>query len=439
LSSYWIYKFANNGNAYANWQYVGQNGTINSGEGYTLKGSGTASENQNYIFTGKPNNGTITSTVAAGNINLSGNPYASALDADDFINDNLASTTGTLYFWEHYTTNNTHILREYQGGYAARNLVGGTPPVSPAGISGLGSSTRIPERYIPVGQGFFVVGSATGGTITFNNDQRDFVKENEANSNIMFKQKTSIVAKKNDANTNSNFKKIRLGFTSSENYHRQILLGFMKNKATSGIDAGYDALHIDNQPSDMYFVNNGIKLNIQGEGNFNENSNYPLGVKIKTDGMVLFSIDDTEKFNNQKMYIYDNLTNIYHNITTTPLTINLTAGVYDNRFSLRFKKINNHSNDDNDNDKMATTNEADVKVYAHNKTLNIQNNVTDDKIKTIYLFNIVGQLTNTFDVTNQDQQNIELNNSIISTGTYIIKMDTEKGDITKKIVFDEGF
>ena len=441
LSSYWIYKFTNNGNAYANWQYVGQNGTINTGEGYTLKGSGTAAENQNYIFTGKPNNGTLSGTVAAGNINLSGNPYPSALDADDFINANLASTTGTLYFWEHYNTNNTHILRDYQGGYAARNLVGGTPPVSPAGISGLGSSTRIPERYIPVGQGFFVVGSATGGTITFNNSQRDFVKENDANSNIMFKNSALVTSNNHDDNnnTNSNFKKVRLGFTSNENYHRQILLGFMKNNATSAIDAGYDALHIDNQPSDMYFVNNGMKLNIQGEGNFNENNNYPLGVKIKTAGTVMFMIDDTEKFNNQKMYIYDNLTNIYHNITNIPFTTNLAAGVCDNRFSLRFKKANNHSTDDNDDDKMATTTESDVKVYAHNKTLNIQNNVEDDKIKSISLFNIVGQLTNTFDVTNQDQQNIELINSIISTGTYIIKINTEKGDITKKIVFDEGF
>jgi hypothetical protein len=33
------------------------------------------------------------------------------------------ATNGSLYFWEHYSSNNTHILRDYQGGYAVRNLV----------------------------------------------------------------------------------------------------------------------------------------------------------------------------------------------------------------------------------------------------------------------------------------------------------------------------
>jgi hypothetical protein len=110
-----------------------------------MKGSGAATANQNYTFVGKPNNGVITSPIAANNANLSGNPYASAIDANKFINDNLSAITGTLYFWEHFSTNTSHNLLEYQGGYAARNLTGGSIPVSPAGVSGLGSSTRTPE------------------------------------------------------------------------------------------------------------------------------------------------------------------------------------------------------------------------------------------------------------------------------------------------------
>ena len=74
----------------------------------------------------------------------------------------LSDIDGTLYFWIHYTSNFTHILRDYQGGYAQYNLSGGvaavTPPITVDGevISGLGSSSLIPERHIPVGQGFFV-------------------------------------------------------------------------------------------------------------------------------------------------------------------------------------------------------------------------------------------------------------------------------------------
>jgi hypothetical protein len=124
LSSYWIFKFQNLSNSYANWQSVGSGGSLNAAQGFTLKGSGAAGANQNYTFVGKPNNGLITTTVAANNLNLAGNPYASALDADAFITANNSSTTGALYFWEHSSTNNTHNLVAYQGGYSVRNLVG---------------------------------------------------------------------------------------------------------------------------------------------------------------------------------------------------------------------------------------------------------------------------------------------------------------------------
>jgi hypothetical protein len=43
-------------------------------------------------------------------IAINRNPYPSALDAIAFINDNSNSIDGTLYFWEHYTTNNTHVV-----------------------------------------------------------------------------------------------------------------------------------------------------------------------------------------------------------------------------------------------------------------------------------------------------------------------------------------
>ncbi|MFI0491060.1 LamG-like jellyroll fold domain-containing protein, partial [Flavobacterium sp.] len=189
LAKYWLYKFDNYGNDYFSWVQITENDPLRVGQGFTLKGSGSTGL-QNYVFTGKPNNGLITSnTVSSDQLLLAGNPYPSALDATAFINDNLTSIDGTLYFWEHYATNNTHDLRDYQGGYAERNLVGGLPPVSPALISGLGSSTRIPGQFVPVGQGFFVNGLiGFGGTVTYNNNQRGFHKEDETGvSNIMFK------------------------------------------------------------------------------------------------------------------------------------------------------------------------------------------------------------------------------------------------------------
>ena len=55
-------------------------------------------------FIGKPNNGDISIVVANGvKSNLIGNPYPSAIYADQFLYDNQLSIDGTIYFWTHNT------------------------------------------------------------------------------------------------------------------------------------------------------------------------------------------------------------------------------------------------------------------------------------------------------------------------------------------------
>ncbi|PWA05442.1 choice-of-anchor D domain-containing protein [Flavobacterium psychrotolerans] len=437
LSSYWIYKFQNVSPIYANWARVSQTGTFLASQGFTLKGSDAITATQNYTFVGKPNNGAISSPIAANNSNLSGNPYPSALDANAFITDNTISTTGALYFWEHFCTNATHVLSDYQGGYATRTLVGGTPPVAPAGISGLGSSTRIPGRYIPVGQGFFVSGSATGGTIIFNNSQRAFVKEDNTLSNFMFRQNSNASPIINSQFNNSEdilpedngFAMIRLGFNSASNFHRQILLGFMNDLATSRIDAGYDAVQIDNQPNDMYFINSGSKLVIQGEGYYNPSNIYPLEIKTATVGIVKFTLDAIEKFDaNQKIYIYDNITNLYHDIRNEAFEINLPIGTVSDRFSLRFENaaLAHTDFDLKDNVTIAFTN--------NDNTINITNNLLDTTIKSVSLFNILGQSLSTWDFKNESPIKIQIPVTNVSSGTYIVKVQTTKGYISKRII-----
>jgi hypothetical protein len=47
LARYWIYKFDNSANAYANWSQIGETGALRVGQGFTLKGSGALSGSQN--------------------------------------------------------------------------------------------------------------------------------------------------------------------------------------------------------------------------------------------------------------------------------------------------------------------------------------------------------------------------------------------------------
>lgn len=436
LSSYWIYKFQNVGNNYYNWSSVGQNGALLAGQGFTLKGSNAITSDQNYTFVGKPNNGTISTAVGANNLMLAGNPYPSAIDADEFINDNLSTITGTLYFWEHYATNTSHNTIQYQGGYATRNLTGSTAPSAPAIVSGLGSSTKEPGRFIPVGQGFFVAGNATGGTLTFQNDQRLFIKESNVQSNTLFRENNMMNSANplfdntEDTFADEQYMKIKLGFKSSNNYYRQVLIGFMNDKATSEIDPGYDAAHLDDKPNDMYFMQNTAKLNIVGDGYFNINNIYPLGVKVAAAGNTTIGIDKKENVDeNIEIYIYDNVTSTYNSIKENSFVISLPAGTYEDRFSLRFVDTNSLAVGDVDLQKGISVTNSQA-----NSTINIKNQLMETTIKSVMLFNMIGQQITSWDIENTDQASIELPTNAISTGAYIVKVNTENGSISKKIL-----
>lgn len=447
LARYWIFKFQNVSNLYANWAQVLETGSLLPGQGFTMKGSGGAGTTQNYTFTGKPFNGTITNPIAPNNLNLSGNPYASAIDANQFIDDNVASvmgvgtTTGTIYYWEHASVNNTHVLSAYQGGYAAYTKTGGTPPIAPAGINGTGGNTKIAQRFIPVGQSFFVAGSTAGGNIVFNNNQRLFVKEDNAASFQLFRSNSSLTSttSANSTEINANdpymidtFSKVRLGFNSNNNYHRQILLGFMNQNASNNYDPGYDGIHIDNQPSDMCFISNKKQLTIQGVGYFNDNKKYQLEVKTDVAGNVQFVLDGLENFNsNQNVYILDKHDNTFHNIKNQAFEIMLAAGTYSDRFYLCFTSRKN-STVKIDEDNIAA---GDIQVMftSTNHNLNIIN-TSEELVNTVTLFNIVGQFITQWDIKDKDQTNIQIPIENLSAGTYLVKIKSNTGDINKKII-----
>src|SRR5690606_5945607 len=260
------------------------------------KGSGSTNAEQNYTFIGKPNNGTITSPITANNEALVGNPYPSAIDANEFIMDNSSSILGTLYFWEHYASNNTHVLADYQGGYATYNLTGGNAAVSPPEISGLGAPSKIPERYIPVAQGFTIIANTIGGQITFENDQRIFVKETvtgTANNGSVFMRSNQP-----SYNTTSDIiKRLRLKFTTPQGANRHLLLGFVpENAADDAYNYGYDALNTENLPDDMSWSIENNNYVIQGVGNFDTTKMYPLFVKLTTAGNIQVELTTLENF-----------------------------------------------------------------------------------------------------------------------------------------------
>lgn len=438
IARYWLYKFTNLSPAYANWQQINENSVLATGQGYSMKGSGVAAapaiSTQNYTFVGKPNNGLISSSglnIGAGAINLIGNPYASALDATAFINDNLSKIDGTLYFWEHYATNNTHYLAGYQGGYATRTALGGVAPVAPAMISGAGSSSRVPGRFIPVGQAFFVKGNATGGTITFNNSQRLFIKEDNVDSNIMFKN-TTVETNQEDKFEESPYKLIRLSFTAIEaNMKRQLLLGFTpNNEATSGIDNGFDGAAIDLQTNDAYFPLLNKNLVIQAEGSFIDSQTFPINIKSSTNGNGKFVIDELVNFDpNQEIYLYDNQTETYHNLKNGEVILPISTGENMNRFTIRFKNntLGNESFELIDNT-----------FYHFNNELVILQQLLDEEIKEIRVYNVLGQNIKTWTSNDFDSSSTRatLPTKSFAKGVYIVNVTTKKDKYSKKIIVE---
>lgn len=436
IADYWIWKFANQpDDDYSAWQHVRSTGTIYAGEGYTMKGlintSGNVSLEQNYVFTGKPNNGDINLTLNGGNDYLVGNPYASAIDAHQFITDNNTSIDGTLYFWEHWG-GGSHNLADYQGGYATYNYSGGIPAASygtndPDVATG-GTPTKLPGRYIAVSQGFFVVADSDGGTINFNNGQRAFRKESSGGSVFMRNMEATEISNSVQNEPADTRMKFRFGFNSINTIHRQILLT-IDDIATEGVDWAFDGKLYEEQMDDMYFMIDNQKYTIQGRNPINPTTIIPLGIHTADAGQNTIRIDALENVpDNINIYAHDKVLNIYHDLRQSDYTFTLPSGEYLDRFEITFSNNITLSAGENE---IHT-----IDVFFNNDTESIVlMNPEFKNIKTIELFNILGQSIATFDEI-APTVNSEYETKNLSTGTYIIKVYTDNGSFSKKVLVE---
>ena len=435
---------------YYQWNAIGNTGLLKLGEGFTMKGTdGTASllSTQNYVFVGKPNSGTISLNIGFDQTYLIGNPYPSSLDADEFIKDNLKDCggcrasanifSGALYFWDHFGLTSNHFLAEYVGGYGTYTLMGGLVAIAddPLNVNNGATGTKTPKRYIPVAQGFFVdasldsslSGTATtvqGGTLNFKNSQRAFIKESSGNS-IFMKQSAPKKAVIEQIDSRP---KIRLSFISAIGINRQLLVGVDSN-TTNDFDIGYDAPMLEIEGDNIYWEFSNSKFVIQGVPDFNEDQIIPIGLTIANEGLTTIKIDVLENIpQTTEIYLYDTISGSYHNIKNSGFTISLAPGEYSNRFSLRFtnKTLSIQEN---------TINDGIQVLYANNyKVLIVQNKVLDTTVKEVYLFNVLGQYLTKWNVENMEQSKIQIPIKNLSSGVYIVKLKTTKGDYSKKII-----
>ncbi|WP_281322898.1 T9SS sorting signal type C domain-containing protein [Flavobacterium aestivum] len=283
---------------------------------------------QSVEFIGIPNNGVYSFPIApVGYSNLIGNPYPSAISADDFLLENCINTNriqGTIHFWTHNTAISSNKYSEAD--YASYNCLGG---VGTAAASTKDANANIPSGYIAAGQSFMAISAEGSGPVVFNNSMRI----NAQGKNTQFfkgvKSKTVAIEKH----------RVWLNLTNAEGVFKQILVGYATG-ATNGFDTAYDGLSSDgNKYVDFYSVNDNKNFVIQGRTlPFDKVDKVPLGYKTTIDGAFTISIDQIDGILvNQAIFIEDKTANVVHNLTNGAYTFSTTTGTFNDRFIICYK------------------------------------------------------------------------------------------------------
>ena len=456
IASYWIWKFLSGVN-YSEWVQTAAASTIAAGQGFTMKGTagadpvtvGEATANnpggsQRYDFRGKPNDGTITVSVAADKLTLTGNPYPSALHVNAFLLDpSNTDCTGIAYYWEQDKTVNSHVLSNYQGGYGTYSPIGtGLTTYGvyvPAtfntynndgtlNVVGASSGLAIQRKYAPIGQGFMIKGKATGTpvAVSLKNVHRSYYKEADVYS--QFERGTGAANQDEiEKAAGDPFAVIRLNATMNNQFTKQLALVFLPT-ATDGVDRGIDALSPSEEslPNDVYFVLDENKYVIQGT-DFEVSKRIPIGIKAGNSSSFTFEASLIENVEaTQPIYLYDGADGSYHNIKNNPFTLVLGEGVYNNRFQITFTTTLS-------NNPVAVNSNIRITQQSSSQTVEVAN-PTAEAIQSIAIYDLSGkQLVYQSPVGNT--RSYSFSTSGFADGLYIVEVKTiDNQQVVQKIL-----
>ncbi len=387
---------------------------INAGEGYLVLPQPDLASSGSYTLDytqGTLNNGQIDYDVdfhidQNSSPNIVGNPYASAIDAYDFLSEN--SMVNAIYFWEHLTTASSsypgYKVNNYDmGDISMFNSSGG---VKAANDMEPGEPTK-PNGYISSGQGFAFKATAAG-TAKFKNYMR--------------------VTDNNDTYRRPTAAKNRIWLqVSNETYGLSsgMLISFSE-ESIDGYDAKFDAKRLATPVSLYSKLVTGEELAIQGRSAFNENQEIPLGFVSQVEENQEFKISignqDGTVWPDVQVYLVDKAENVIHNITDSDYIFKSKEGTQNERFVLLFKSTVLET----------LENQLQAISISPNPT---KGNITIVSPKTVInsieVFDIHGRRLMTVDYNNTQYS---LNLSSLHSATYFIKINTQEGILTKRII-----
>jgi len=281
---------------------------------------------------------------------LLGNPYPSAIDIHKFIDDNVGVIDGYLQLWQQWS-GTSHNLNEYNGGYSQVNKTGFIRAKQFVGLSGetIGDiiGLHTPTRYLPVGQAFIAEIVVPNGQVEFNNSQRIFIKESDADGTYdngsAFSKPSADKASIKEALRNTKerpMQKIRLELNAiaGPETKRELLLGFSE-KTTDGYDYGYEAKNTDLSNNDLNLDFEGQDMNIQAYAPISDDKLIPLNFKSSGDNVFEISITDLEYIDrDQPIYLRDQFNNVYFDLRQgLAYKFSSEQGVFNERFQIVFQ------------------------------------------------------------------------------------------------------
>jgi len=350
------------------------------------------------VFAGIPNNGTITNTLVNNGdgkrFNLVGNPYPSPINIAQFMADNSANITPTLYFWRKTNGSSSGAYCTWAGGVFVSNN-------EPEAID--------PNGIIQTGQGFFVeaIGSAT--TLVFNNGQRI-----ANNTNQFFKTKSI------DRST------IWLNATSPAGAFAQMAVSYT-TKATLGLDS-FDG---------KYFNDGAIALNsffddtdyaIQARPlPFDVTDAVPLSFKATNAGEYTIAIDHLDGLFSSlpEIILIDKDNGVETNLKLSSYNFIASAGATNSRFSLKYQKTLGIE--------IPNLDEKDVLVYLNQEKINVISKFST--IKNVKIYDLKGRLLS--EKAKIDAKEISFDDFKFAEQVLIVKIRLDNNKLINKKVINQ--
>lgn len=392
--------------------------TFKLGQGYAIRGKDSYDEDFNttnaytFTFTGLPNNGNLAYqflkwTNADHGYNLVGNPYPSNLDFDALYDANSSLIYGTAYFW----TNQQYIPTQQGGNYSGSNYAiynrsGGVPATFQDGVA-----SPTPTQYVKVGQGFLVqsMSGSQGQPLQFTNAMRSY-------------SAASVFFNRQETKSKDRF---WLNLKSPSNINNTILVSYIPG-ATNNYERLYDA-DLLVLGSDAFYTTSGTaKLAIQGRSFPLKNDDVvTLGAKYFETGNYTITLKDQEGIFNgeQAIYLKDNQLNKIINLTENgKYSFAASKGTDESRFEVIYQDIVS----------FGSLNRSAGSVSVAKDDTEVVVRDSSDNITAIDVYDASGKLVQT--ISGKKAKEIRLNTTGLIKGVYVLKITSEKGITTKKVI-----